>query len=208
MKKISALALGIASSLVATAALAQEPAPAAATTASSGSSSEVKSGVSVAALVGDVFSDWWNIGFGARVGYNISNIYIGGTFVYHLGKSIEPAPGYKSDLKTMLYGVEGGYELAAGPMMIRPYAGIGMASVKNTFTTPDINLGIVNIPGTSTETSDSKLTIWPGVTAMYPMGSAFVGADVRYIAVTGVDVPSGVASPSGLGVYLTAGAKF
>jgi hypothetical protein len=197
MKKISAIALGLASSLVATAALAQDPA--ATTTASSGSSSEVKSGVSVAALVGMGFGSGdvnaYKLGIGGRVGYNIENIYVGGTLVYHLGdKKTQTVPflgELEQKLSMMYYGVEGGYELAAGPVALRPFLGLGQASFK------------AEVMGVSASTS--KMAFWPGVTVMYPLGSAFVGADARYVIVMGGDE---VKDANALAAYLTVGAKF
>jgi hypothetical protein len=36
----------------------------------------------------------------------------------------------------------------------------------------------------STSISESKFGVWPGATLIYPIGSAFVGADARYLIVS------------------------
>ena len=118
MKKVALLAIGLAGSLVTTAALADGEAPAA---KSSG-------GLSAAVLAGDGFKDGLNLGFGARVGYNIDKIYVGGTFVYHLGKS-EDFGTLSSKANVYYFGAEGGYDLPAGPVVVRPYLGVGYATL-------------------------------------------------------------------------------
>src|SRR3954468_20558779 len=71
---------------------------------------------SVAGLLGYGFKDGVGLGLGVRGGYTLPmNVYIGGTFVYHLGKSQSTPIG---DVKTNIYyfGVEGGYDIVAGPV--------------------------------------------------------------------------------------------
>ena len=182
MKKMMALALGLASSLAATAALADD-----APGASSG-------GLSAAVLAGDGFKDGLNLGFGARVGYNIDKIYVGGTFVYHLGKSTDLGYGTAKS-NVYYYGVEGGYDVPAGPVVIRPYLGIGMATAKVTI--PGFSAYGISFPDQTA--SDSKVAFWPGATVLYPLGGAFVGADLRYFNVSDF---------AGLSAFLTAGMKF
>lgn len=134
---------------------------------------------SVGGLVGYGFKDGTNFGLGVRGGYTLPmNVYLGGTFVYHLGKSESTAFG---DVKSNVYyfGAEGGYDIAAGPVVIRPYLGLGAATAKATI--PGFNLGGVAVPETSN--SETRFGLWPGATVLYPIGSAFVGADARYLIV-------------------------
>ena len=135
---------------------------------------------SAAALLGYGFKDGVNLGLGVRGGYTLPmNLYLGGTFVYHLGKSESTAFG---DAKTHLYyfGVEGGYDINAAPVVVRPYLGLGAATA--TATIPGGSFGGVSFPETSA--SDTKFGVWPGATLLYPIGNAFVGADARFLIVS------------------------
>ncbi|MEI9950099.1 MAG: hypothetical protein WDO74_14285 [Pseudomonadota bacterium] len=134
---------------------------------------------SIAGLVGYGFKDGVNFGLGLRGGYTLPmNLYLGGTFVYHLGKSQSTPIG---DASTNLYyfGVEGGYDLAAGPVVIRPYLGLGPATAKVTF--PGATSGGVTFPETTV--SDTRFAFWPGATLLYPLGPVFIGADARFLIV-------------------------
>jgi hypothetical protein len=78
---------------------------------------------SAAALLGYGFKDGVGLGLGARGGYTLPmNVYLGGTFVYHLGKSVGGA-----SVNIFYLGVEGGYDITAGPFVIRPFLGLGPA---------------------------------------------------------------------------------
>jgi len=128
---------------------------------------------SVAGLLGYGFKDGLGLGLGVRGGYTLPmNLYLGGTFVYHLGKSEGDA-----SINVYYYGVEGGYDIAAGPVVVRPYVGLGAATAKATI--PGFNFGGVNLPSTSV--SDTKFALWPGATVLYPLGQAFVGGDARFL---------------------------
>src|SRR4051812_35736486 len=134
---------------------------------------------SAGALLGYGFKDGVGVGLGVRGGYTLPmNLYLGGTFVYHLGKSESSAFG---DISTHLYyfGVEGGYDLSVAPVVIRPYLGLGAATA--SATVPGGNFGGVSVPSYSA--SDTKIAFWPGATVLYPIGSAFVGGDARFLVV-------------------------
>ena len=109
-----------------------------------------------------------------------ANIYLGGTFVYHLGKTVS-TPFGDSTAKIYYFGVEGGYDIAAGPVVIRPYLGLGAATAKVTVPGVDLGGGL-SVPSQSA--SDTKFGAWPGATLLYPMGSAFIGADARFLVVS------------------------
>lgn len=134
---------------------------------------------SVGALVGYGFKDGTNLGLGLRGGYTLPmNLYLGGTFVYHLGKSVDTGFG---DAKVNVYylGFEGGYDIGAGPVVIRPYLGLGPAMGHSS--SPAISAGAFSIPETST--TDTRFGLWPGATVLFPLSSAFIGADARYLIV-------------------------
>jgi hypothetical protein len=135
---------------------------------------------SVGALFGYGFKDGLNLGLGVRGGYTLpANVYLGGTFVYHLGKSQNDGFGDVS-VKVYYFGFEGGYDFVAGPVVIRPYLGLGAATAKAS--TPSISAFGITAPGV--DTSTTKFAAWPGATLLYPMGSAFIGADARFLVVS------------------------
>ena len=134
---------------------------------------------SVGALLGYGFKDGTNLGLGVRGGYTLPmNVYLGGTFVYHLGKSQDTGFG-DAKVNVFYYGFEGGYDIAAGPVVVRPYLGLGAATAKATI--PGGSFGGQTFPETSS--SETRFGLWPGASVLYPLGSAFVGADARYLIV-------------------------
>ncbi len=154
-------------------------------------------GASAGILVGNGFKDGYNLGLGARAGVTLPlGLYVGGTFVYHLGKS-QNIGG--ADLKANVYyfGAEGGYEISAGPLTVRPYLGLGYASPRITQANCQLQACVAG------ETSgDSKFAMWPGATALFPVGNLFVGADLRYVVL--FDTTDGNA----FAAFLTGGMSF
>jgi hypothetical protein len=117
----------------------------------------------------------YGLGLGARIGYTLPmNLYIGGTFVYHLGGSRSAGGGGPSvSYSTWYVAPEVGYEIAAGPVMVRPYVGIGLAEAHEGSVTVD---GIT-VGGGST----SGVVFYPGATVLYPLTSNIgVGGDARF----------------------------
>ena len=154
-------------------------------------------GASAGLLVGNGFKDGYNVGIGARAGFTLPmSLYLGGTIVYHLGKTESTGVG---DVTANIWylGAEGGYDLGAGPLTIRPYLGFGYAHLG--VSAPDVCvLGACASGGHS----DGKLAFWPGVTGLVGVGSLFVGADLRYVLL--VDVEDGNA----FSAFATAGLSF
>jgi hypothetical protein len=75
------------------------------------------------------------------------------------------------------FGVEGGYDIAVSPIVIRPYLGLGRVAV--TAKIPDDpTLGI-----TGTTQTDGYVGFWPGAAAFYTMGHFMAGLDARYLIV-------------------------
>jgi hypothetical protein len=107
-------------------------------------------------------------------------IYIGGTFVYHFGTS-EDFPGGSVTAHLWMLGAEGGYELAAGPVIVRPYAGLGIAVA--TASVPSVTIGGVTSGGASS--SESRVYFAPGATVLYPVTSNIgLGVDGRIVFVS------------------------
>jgi hypothetical protein len=152
-------------------------------------------GISAGLLAGNGFKDGYNIGIGARAGFTlpITPIYLGGTFMYHFGKTENDFT-----VKVLYLGPEAGYEGGLGPLVVRPYLGLGYASV--TASTPAIT--VLGASFSASDTSSSKLAFWPGVTALFSLGGAFVGADARYVIITDSD------SFNAFSIFATAGLSF
>jgi hypothetical protein len=125
-------------------------------------------GWSAAALLGFAFNDI-GFGIGARGGYTLDNhIYLGGTLLYHFGQD---------DVSAFMLGAEGGYDFIVGPVVIRPYLGLGVSIVSVS----------VAVPGGGTiGASNTDVAIWPGCTVLYPIPGNekwFVGGDARVLIV-------------------------
>jgi hypothetical protein len=141
-------------------------------------------------------SNHFGFGLGARAGYTLpQNVYVGGTFMYHLGSSYGYGGLGGVDVSThVLYPAgEVGYDFHVGPVTIRPYAGVGIAFLTASST----------IAGQSASSTDSSLLIYPGATAHWniPRSDFFVGGDTRIAVLTRGGDPS-------FGLYATAGLKF
>ena len=166
---------------------AQDAAPAAETADATAGGDTTAGHASVAALLGYGFKDGVKLGLGVRGGYTLPmNVYVGGTFVYHLGKTQSSPFG---DIHYGLYylGVEGGYDLNLSPVVLRPYLGLGYAKP------------VASVAGITVE-GDSKFALWPGATVLFPVSkSVFVGADARFLVVS---------DSNALSVFATGGMQF
>jgi len=133
---------------------------------------------SAAALLGWGFNDPAQFGLGLRGGYTLPmNVYVGGTFVYHLGSS-QTVNAVEVSGNVFYLGVEGGYDIAAGPVVVRPYLGLGPAFLHSS--SPTFSGFGGSIGGSNTET---RFSAWPGVLGLYPIGSFFAGLDMRVLIV-------------------------
>jgi hypothetical protein len=125
-------------------------------------------GWSAAALLGFAFNDI-GFGIGARGGYTLDNhVYLGGTLLYHFGQN---------DVSAFMLGAEGGYDFIVGPVVIRPYLGLGVSVVSVS----------VPVPGGGTVgASSTNVALWPGGTVLYPIPGNerwFVGGDARVLII-------------------------
>jgi hypothetical protein len=118
-----------------------------------------------------------SVGAGLRAGYVFAvGLYLGAAFVHHFGQSRDVAGG------TVEAGVSyGGVELgenvlALGPLIARPFFGVGPASV--TLKAP--------ADGTTLDASGYGVAVWAGLTMLLSFGekdSLFAGADGRFTGV-------------------------
>jgi hypothetical protein len=109
---VASFAISAAGFLSAPSAFAVEPA-------------QVHEGASVAGLLGFGANEY-GFNFGVRGGYTLPNhVYLGGTIIGNTGLGDTQLAGWGLGFTT---GFEGGYEIAAGPIVVRPYGGIGFTS--------------------------------------------------------------------------------
>ena len=140
-----------------------------------------------AAVLAGYASESLKIGFGVQAGYTIYGVYLGATFVYHLGTSEGSASAH------VLYpGAEVGYDFFVEGVVVRPYVGVDYA----LFT---VSLG-------SQSTSKGYLGLHPGLHVDYavPETPVFVGVDGRVLLIPDVLEDS---TPS-IGVFLVVGGRF
>lgn len=158
-----------------------------------GELSEGKGGYgSAGALIGVGTADYSVFGLGLRGGYTFANtpVYVGGTFLYHFGSN---------NLSSMVLGVEGGYDFTVGPVIIRPYLGLGDVIVHYDFSATVPGLGTIGGSG-----SQGNFAFWPGGTVIYPINNFFVGGDMRLQVITGADGGDTVS----FGIFGTGGLAF
>lgn len=156
-------------------------------------------GPSAAVLLG-IATNNLNAGLGGRIGYALANrIYVGGTVAYHFGSSSQMSSDnltLKGGKTLVYFGPEAGYEIPAGPIIMRPYAGIGPAIL--TLSTSYCASGKACQDSSSTGT---KFAAWAGGNVVLPLRNFFGGADLRGLVVTADNVSS-------IGVFGTVGMVF
>lgn len=129
-------------------------------------------GVSFGGALGTGTSNSYGLGLGVRGGYTFpSRLYVGGIGAYHFGNK-ESFQDNSIRRSSWYVGPELGYDIGAGPLLVRPVMGLGLG-----YTT-----GEISGPGIAT-TNDTKpkLFLSPGAEVMYPIGNFYVGADGRYM---------------------------
>jgi hypothetical protein len=120
-------------------------------------------------------ADPYGLGLGLRGGYEWDfKLYTGIYFMYYLGSSevgstaLVNVPSQRHSASYMHYGVEGGYDVWIGSIILRPSLQIGVAMA---FTD--------NSPAGGT-TSVTRLMFGPGFTLVDPIGTSFfIGAEAR-----------------------------
>jgi len=140
------------------------------------------------------YCDPYGVGFGLRIGVTFPfQLYLRGVVVYHLGYSLLDG-GVKAH--TWYPGGEAGFDLPLGPVIVRPYIGVGAVVFRLTAAPP---------PGaTSPNHSESWVdpAVWPGVSVLVPIGHFFAGLDGYGIAAGPSD-----AGESTIGAFAMAGAR-
>jgi hypothetical protein len=108
-------------------------------------------------------------GLGARAGVSFSGFYGGLSFVDYLGSQGNAG----QSMKTVLYGVEAGYNFGVPRFTMRPQLGVGNYTVtQSECARPECE------PGSF---STSGLYFEPGLTALVSFGLWIVGADINFL---------------------------
>jgi len=120
-------------------------------------------------------------GLGARAGVSLLGFYGGLSFMDYLGTS-QVNQGVTDSLKSVLYGVEAGYNIRVSILTLRPQLGIGnYAQSESLSGTP------TGQPSTPTaHYSASSLYLEPGVTGLLSFGLWIVGADANVLFLPGL----------------------
>jgi len=118
--------------------------------------SGIHPGAQIEGNFGSGFSDTYNIGFGARLGFTTSQgIYLGGDLEHYIGKDVVGSPH-----STFLGGEAGLKIFPTYRLEVRPYAFLG-----------------ADIPSNG----NTAFAFAPGVVGAYHFGAAFVDVDARYL---------------------------
>jgi hypothetical protein len=108
----------------------------------------------------------YGAGIGLRAGVTLpASLYLGGSFDYFFGESIDTPLGDVSFSVLQLM-AHAGYDLGLGPLTVRPGLGLGLASLSG-----DTPVG---------DNSESDFVASPGVEAIIGLGLLSVGAEARY----------------------------
>ena len=117
----------------------------------------------------------YRVGFGVRAGVTFgSGVYIGGTFVKHVGtvqvgtRGGDP-PAYLAIAHATYAGPELGWELRTPHLLLRPFVGSGVL-----FT-----LGKTSVIGASVSDEHAWFFVAPGGLAALRLGELFAGVDLR-----------------------------
>ena len=131
-------------------------------------------------------------GLGARAGVSILGFYGGVSFMDYLGTS-RVNQGVTDSLKSVLYGVEVGYNIGVPLLTFRPQLGIGNYTQSESLSgTPT---GEPSAP--TTHYSANSLYLEPGVTGLLSFGLWIVGADANLLYLPGVSNPQAALTAHG-----------
>jgi hypothetical protein len=145
-------------------------------------------GVSVAALAGHAFDSSTSCGgsstcpygfaFGVRAGLRLPAlpVYVGATFVNHFGYSEDLGNGRTRTANGYFPGVEAGYEFKAGPLVLRPYVGVGVLFTDDKEVNPTLSGQLASV-----EEHHRDPAFWPGATVLLGLDEIILGVDARYM---------------------------
>ena len=154
--------------------------------------SEVNAQLKGEAMAGYGFKDGYNIGIGVRAGKDgliesQKQVYIGGVFAYHLGKTVEtPFFGGTSKTTVNLWyaGGDVGYNipLEGQSFKLRASAYVGIANISSKFETSGGGGSGLSVSESRTKT---EFMLAPGATFFFPLGGDLTfGADARFFIIS------------------------
>ena len=132
----------------------------------------------------------WGAGLGIDAGYTLpSAVYVGGTFEYFFGGSIDsPLGEMKANAWHLL--AEGGYDLGLGEnFVVRPKLGVGLGNVKQELCSG----------GDCNSDSQTKLAMAPGVKLMLITPRFGLSLDTRYAMIFGDETAKALIFTVGVG---------
>ena len=142
-------------------------------------------------------SPFTRLGLGLRGGLTMGateGLYVGVIGTYFAGTSVTQTrlnspPDAERTRHALVIGAEVGYDvLASTDFLLRPYLSPGIAFVSDKTCAT----------GECTTDNGARLTLAPGVQAVYSFGSAFLGGDLRYqIIINTTDASAAVISLTG-----------
>jgi hypothetical protein len=150
----------------------------------------------------------YGFGLGASAGVTLPAvpIYVGARLLWFVGATGHtPSPmmtttatgmtavSLKLSESYLTYGIDLGYDLELGPLVLRPGLGIGSAR---------LNANIVDMGGVKTKLDDSTLYISPAIALLFKPGLLYVGAEARYLGMTEKKHFSGIALLAQLGITI------
>lgn len=152
---------------------------------------ETRAQIKAEAMAGYGFKDGYNIGIGARIGKDgliesQKDIYIGGVFAYHLGKTVE-SQFSKTTVNLWYLGGDIGYnvKLEGQSFKLRASSYVGIANISSKFESTDGGGFGFGFGGAPTSASSSEFMIAPGATLFFPLGGDLTfGADARFFIVS------------------------
>ncbi len=113
------------------------------------------------------------IGASAGVTLPVLPIYLGARMVWFVGNT-ETLAALVVNRHYLLYGVDVGYDAIIGPLVLRPSVGIGRATLEDRVMNSGLTLS----------SSDNSLYIAPGFGLLVKLLLLYVGAELRYNALT------------------------
>ncbi|MFO7177416.1 MAG: outer membrane beta-barrel protein [Pseudomonadota bacterium] len=132
----------------------------------------------------------WGFGLGVNGGITLPMaVYVGGVAEYFFGEEVDvPGGSFSTNLWQLM--AEGGYDLGAGPLVVRPKVGLGFVS----------SSGEACVTGFGcTDVSSTDFALAPGVAVMAFLPMLSVSADVRYELVFAEETGKGLLFSLGLG---------